>query len=116
MSVRPAVLIIQPELSSRIMLEMALSSDGLRVFSAASLQSALRQLRVLIADLIILDERAAARGAKAETVERIRSCSAAPILGLGDFRDQAGVGDWLPYPLNGAALSASAARLLSRVQ
>ena len=64
MRTRPSVLIVEPQQNTRTFLEMTLSQEGVRVFSAVSLQSALLQLRILQPDLIIVgfDGRDAGRG------------------------------------------------------
>jgi DNA-binding response OmpR family regulator len=118
MEKRPSVLIIEPQQSTRTTLEMTLSHEGLRVFSAVTLDSALLQLRVLQPDLIIIDldgqepERSVA-------VAQIRALSPAPLLALGSA-DKAGapprqgVVDTLPYPFNVGQLCVKVAMLLDR--
>ena len=114
MGYRPSVLIIEPQQSHRTTLEMTLSYEGMRVFSAISLDSALLQLRVLQPDLIIIgfdgqgsDESAA--------VAQIKVLSSAPLLVLGDWdraSQRPGVADTLPYPFNVEQLCAKVAMLL----
>ena len=99
---RPSVLIIEPQQSTRTTLEMTLSCERMRVFSAISLSSALLQLRVLQPDLIIigidrqeLEESAA--------VAQIKALSSAPLLVLGDgtgVSHGSGVADTLSYPFS----------------
>jgi DNA-binding response OmpR family regulator len=111
---RPSVLIIEPQRSTRTSLEMTLSCEGMRVFSAISLGSALLQLRILQPDLIIvgfdgqeLDESAA--------VTQIKALSPSPLLVLGRSADapaRPGIAGTLPYPLDMAQLSAKIAGLL----
>ena len=113
---RPSVLVIEQQQSTRTTLEMTLSHEGLRVFSASSLDSALLQLRVLQPDLIIigLDRQELDDGAAAA---QIRALSPSPLLVLGhdDGATAAampGIADSLSYPLNVEQLCAKAAGLL----
>ena len=54
MQKRPSILIIESRQNARTFLEMTLCYEGMRVFSAVNLSSALLQLRVLQPDLIII--------------------------------------------------------------
>jgi DNA-binding NtrC family response regulator len=116
MGKRPSVLVIEPQQSARTTLEMTLSHEGMRVFSAVSLDSALLQLRVLQPDLIIIGLDRQALEDSAATVQ-IRALSPAPLLVLG-HEDGAtpaampGIADSLPYPLNVEQLCAKVAKLL----
>ena len=65
------VLIIEPRRSVRTMLEMILCGEGLQVFAATSLHSALLQLRVLQPDLIILGTAGAARDGGGPRVQAV---------------------------------------------
>lgn len=116
MGKRPSVLIIEPQQSTRTTLEMTLSHEGLRVFSAVSLDSALLQLRVLRPDLIIVGfhrddpEECAA-------VTQINALSPSPLLALGHedggtAAAMPGFADSLSYPLDVEQLCAKVAGLL----
>jgi DNA-binding response OmpR family regulator len=114
MGKRPSVLVIEPQQSTRTTLEMMLSHEGLRVFSATSLGSALLQLRVLQPDLIIIgfDGQELAESA---AVAQVKALSPAPVLVLGNATGTSrgpGVADCLTYPLNIEQLCAKVALLL----
>ncbi len=107
------VLIVEPRRSVRTMLEMILCGEGLQVFSAASLRSALLQLRVLRPDLIILG---AARDGGSSVAE-IRALSPAWILaleGIGGGEPASGADDRLAYPFGASELCAAVSGLLAR--
>lgn len=115
MGTRPSVLIIEPQQSTRITLEMTLSHEGVRVFSAVSLDSALLQLRVLQPDLIIVGSDRH-HPEECVAVEEIKALSPAPLLALEDGTDGAlvpGFADTLSYPLNIEQLCAKVAMLLA---
>lgn len=111
---RPSIFIVESRQNTRTFLEMTLSQEGVRVFSAVSLNSALLQLRVLKPDLIIIgfdrhdwDECSA--------LAQINLLSAAPVLVLGDgtaAAPESGIADVLPYSPNAAQLCAKVAALL----
>ena len=114
MGKRPSVLVIEQQQSTRTTLEMTLSHEGMRVFSATSLGSALLQLRVLRPDLIIVSfdrydpEECAA-------VAQIKALSPAPVLVLGNATGTSrgpGSADCLTYPLNIEQLCAKVALVL----
>jgi DNA-binding response OmpR family regulator len=109
---RPSVLIIESRQNTRTFMEMVLSQEGMRVFSAVSLCSALLQLRVLQPDLIIIGfDGQAGEGVAA----KIHVLSAAPLLVLGDGNGVTpgpGVSDVLPYPYGAGELCAKVAGLL----
>ncbi len=114
MGKRPNVLVIEPQQGTRTTLEMTLSHEGMRVFSAVSLDSALLQLRVLQPDLIIVgfDRQ---RPEESVAVTQIKMLSHAPLLALEDGTDGApvpGFADTLAYPLNVEQLCAKVAKLL----
>ena len=111
---RPSVLIIEPQQSNRTTLEMTLSHEGMRVYSATSLGSALLQLRVLQPDLIIIgfDGQELAESA---AVAQVKALSPAPVLVLGNGTGTSrgpGIADCLTYPLNIEQLCAKVALLL----
>lgn len=111
---RPSVLIIEPRHSTRTLLEMTLSQERVWVLSAASVASALLQLRVLRPDLIIVDfhQEELAPGA---AVALIRTQSASPLLVLGDAggaTNGQGVVDVLPCPFTAGQLCAKVTELL----
>lgn len=115
MGKRPSVLIVEPRQNTRTFLEMTLNQEGVRVFSAVSLKSALLQLRVLQPDLIIVgfDRHDAGQCA---AVAQINGLSLAPVLALGDGHDTSlgsGIADTLPCsPLNAGQLCAKVTELL----
>lgn len=114
MVTRPSILVIEPQQSTRTTLEMTLSHEGMRVFSAISLDSALLQLRVLQPDLIIVgfDRQ---KPDESIAVTQIKMLSRAPLLALEDGTDGAPVPDFadtLSYPLNVELLCAKVAMLL----
>ena len=118
MEKRPSVLIIEPQQSTRTTLEMTLSHEGLRVFSAVTLDSALLQLRILQPDLIIVDFDGQ-EPEESVAVAQIGALSPAPLLALGAADDagappRQGITDTLPYPLNIGQLCARVAMLLDR--
>lgn len=102
------VLIIEPRRSVRTMLEMILCGEGLQVFSAASLRSALLQLRVLRPELIILGATNAARDGSSPVPE-IRALSPAQVLaleGAGGGEPAHGADRTLAYPFGASELCA----------
>jgi len=112
---RPSVLIIESRQSIRTFMEMTLSQEGLQVFSAISLRSALLQLRVIQPDLIILgaDPHEIEKG---QAVAQIRALCPAPLLALegqGGAIPGPGFDDLLPHPYDAGQLCAKVARLLS---
>jgi DNA-binding response OmpR family regulator len=112
---RPNVLIVEPRQSARTFLEMTLNQEGVRVYSAVSLDSALLQLRVLQPDLIIvaLDGCTFEGGVE---LARIRVLSQAPVLVLRDDRDERvwpGIAGTLSYPIKAGQLCKKVAGLLN---
>lgn len=113
----PSVLIIEPRHNTRTLLEMTLSQERMWAISAASVASALLQLRVLQPDLIIIgiDQK---EFEPSTMVALIRTQSASPLLILGDAdgvtRRQDGV-DTLPCPFTAGQLCAKVAALLGRL-
>ena len=111
---RVSVLIVESRLGTRTFLELTLGQEGMRVFSAVSLNSALLQLRTLRPDLIIIGSEGQEHGeGVAET--RIKALSAAPLLVLGNGADTAPApGGAVPAPflLNAGELCASVAQAL----
>ncbi len=111
---RPSVLVIESQPNTRTLLEMTLSHEGLRVYSAVNLDSALLQLRILKPDLIIvgLDHQATQQNG---TAGKIRELSRSPLLALGG-ECGASLGpefaDVVPYPINAGQLCSKVARLL----
>lgn len=114
MGKRPSVLIIEARQNTRTFLEMTLSQEGVRVFSAINLASALLQLRVLQPDLIILGLGQQEYEAGA-ALAQIRALSLSPLLLLGDGsggRPGPGIAEILPYPYHAGQLCATVAQLL----
>jgi DNA-binding response OmpR family regulator len=115
MGIRPSVLIIESHQSTRTFMEMTLSQEGLRVFSAISLSSALLQLRVIQPNLIILgiDWHEIEQG---QAVDQIRTLCPAPLLALGGKNGATtgpGIADTLPYPYSVGELCIKVSALLS---
>ena len=116
MDKRPSILIIEPRHSTRTFLEMTLCHEGMRVFSAVNLSSALLQLRVLQPDLIIIGLGRPELEAS-DAAAQIKSLSHSPLLALGHGNGAAlGVGfaGVLPYPFGPGQLCAEIAGLLGR--
>ncbi len=121
---RPSVLIVEARHNTRTFLEMTLNQEGMLVFSAVNLGSALLQLRVLQPDLIILrlDGPALQGGGTSldgltpgAAVEQIRRLSQAPLLALadgGDVEAWPGVAATLSYPFKAGQLCSKVAGLL----
>lgn len=112
---RPCVLIVESRQDTRTLLEMTLSQEGVRVFSALNLSSALLQLRVLQPDLIIIGFDRCDAG-ECSAVAQISRLSAAPVLALGDAADAslgASIADTLSFPLQAGQLCAKVAGLLN---
>ena len=116
MEKRPNILIIEPRSNIRTFLEMTLSHEGMRVFTAVNLNSALLQLRVLQPDLIIVggayDELQ-----ESNAVTKIKALSHSPLLAVGHGNGVAawpGIAASLPYPLGPGQLCAKVAGLLDR--
>lgn len=110
------VLIVEPRRSVRTMLEMTLCGEGLQVFSAASLRSALLQLRVLQPDLIIFGTAGAGRDG-CSALSEVRAHSRACVLvlgGLGDGDPALGADHTLAYPFGASELCAAVSGLLDR--
>lgn len=110
------VLIVEPRRSVRTMLEMILCGEGLQVFAATSLRSALLQLRVLQPDLIILGTAGAARDG-GSPVSEIRALSPARVLALdgsGGAEPASGADHTLAYPFGASELCAAVSGLLDR--
>lgn len=114
MEKRPGILIVEARHNIRTFLEMTLSQEGVQVFSAVNLASALLQLRVLQPDLIIVGvgprecEECAA-------LSQIRALSSSPLLVLGDGSDTTARPDSaeiLPYPYQVGQLCAKVAQML----
>lgn len=111
---RASVLIVESRLGTRTFLELTLGQEGLRVFSAVSLNSALLQLRTLRPDLIIIGpgwQELGEGGAEA----RIKAVSAAPLLVLGNGAGATpgpGRAEPAPLPLNPGELCARVAQAL----
>jgi DNA-binding response OmpR family regulator len=107
-------LIIEPRHSTRTLLEMTLSHEGMQVYSAVTLSSALLQLRVLEPDLIIVAlDHSGIEGSKAAS--QIRTLSASPLLALGDESGAPSgpeYADTVPYPFSAGQLCKKVARLL----
>jgi len=113
---RPSVLVIESQQSTRTLLEMTLSHEGLRVYSAVNLDSALLQLRVLRPDLIIVGlDHQSPEGSR--VARQLRALSPSPLLALGG-ESGAPVGpefaDAVPYPINAGLLCSKVARLSGR--
>lgn len=113
---RPTVLIVEARQNTRTFLEMALNEEGMFVFSAVNLGSALLQLRVLQPDLIIiaLDAHALRDGT---AVDQIKKLCTAPILAVTDIWEDCicpGIADTLSYPVKAGQLCSKVAGLLSR--
>ena len=108
------VLIVEPRRSVRTMLEMILCGEGLQVFSAASLRSALLQLRVLQPDLIILD--ADTTGSEGGSpISEIRALSKARVMALdgkGAGGSAPGADHTLAHPFGASELCAVVSLLL----
>lgn len=114
MKKRSSVLIVEPRHNMRTFLEMTLSQDGMHVFSAISLQSALLQLRILQPNLIIVGFDAHEAGEWA-AVSQINALSVAPVLTVGGIHHASpgpGIADTLAYPIDVSQLCAKVARLL----
>lgn len=114
MQKRPNILIIEPRQDVRTFLEMTLCHEGMRVFSAMNLGSALLQLRVLESDLIIIGNGREALDA-GDAVAKIKALSLSPLLALGHGNGVAawpGIAAALPYPLGAGQLCAEVSRLL----
>jgi DNA-binding response OmpR family regulator len=114
MNKRPSVLVVESRQNTRTFLEMTLSQEGMCVFSAINLASALLQLRVLRPDLIIvaLDRRLLVDGA---AVAQIKALTEAPVLALaadGEDMPWPGIADILPYPIKAGQLRSKVAGLL----
>lgn len=115
MKKRSSVLIVESRLNTRTFLEMTLNQEGVRVFSATSLHSALLQLRVLQPDLIILGSDPH-DGGECAGVSQIKALSAAPVLAVGGSHHVSpgsGIAATLPQPIDVAQLCAKVAKLLA---
>jgi DNA-binding response OmpR family regulator len=104
----PIIFVIEARQNIRTMLEMTLSSERIRVFSATSLSSALLQLRVLQPDLIIVGSDGPELFTRT-AVAQIKALSNVPLLLLGcatATMTVAGVDGTLLYPLDAGDLCA----------
>ncbi len=111
---RASVLIVESRPNTRTFLEMTLSQEGMRVFSAVNLSSALLQLRVLRPDLIILGLARQADGERAAEVQ-IKALSDAPLLmleGLAGSARGPGSTEMPSFLFNAGELCARVARAL----
>jgi DNA-binding response OmpR family regulator len=116
MEKRPSILIIEPRHSTRTFLEMTLCHEGMRVFSAMNLSSALLQLRVLQPDLIIIGLGRQELEAS-DAAAQIKALSHSPLLALGHGNGVAlgaGFAGVLPYPFGPGQLCAEISGLLGR--
>ena len=114
MGKRSSVLIVESRQNIRTFLEMTLNQEGVRVFSAVNLSSALLQLRVLQPDLIIIGLDQLELDVDA-AVAQIKALSSAPLLALGDgagVTPVQGISDTLHYPLIAGQFCAKVATLL----
>lgn len=104
------ILIVEPRRSMRTMLEMILTGEGLQIFAAATLRSALLQLRVLQPDLIILG----AVNDAGSAVAVIRAISPARVLALDGAGSTAepGADRNLAHPFSASELCAAVLGLL----
>ena len=115
---RPNILIIEPRQNVRTFVEMTLSQERMRVFSALNLSSALLQLRVLRPDLIIVGFDGQ-DGEESAVVAQIRALSLAPLLALEHEEGSMprwGIADTLPHPYCAGVLCAKIAELLGARQ
>jgi len=116
MGQRHQVLIVEPRRSVRTMLEMILCGEGLQVFSAASLRSALLQLRVLHPDLIILGTAGAVwdGGSPVSEIHALSQARVLALAGISGGEPAHGADRTLAYPFGASELCAAVSGLLDQ--